>query len=68
MYFGLQVYHPQQAFDYVPFPQGVAPYWIPSVYIGLTNGELIETFGTIPGLDVAPENVFKVPRIHGVMG
>jgi hypothetical protein len=65
---GLQVYYDKQAADYVPFPAGDSPAFIPPELIGKTNQQLWDAYGIAPAGIIAPSDAVRIDRINGLVG
>lgn len=67
---GQQVYFPEQAADYVPFPSIVTPgVPIPAEFVGKSNAQLFAEFGLTIGGFIAPESAAPSnPRVNGLLG
>ncbi len=60
-----RLYYVEQWFSYVPFPTSGAS--IPEEYVGLTNQQLMDSFGVALGGEIAPADADSEPRIHGLL-
>jgi hypothetical protein len=63
---GTELYAPNQAPNYIPFPTGGAG--IPSAFVGLTNQQLWNQFGLAPEGALAPANVAPLAETNGLDG
>jgi hypothetical protein len=68
VYNGKQVYYLEQAANFVPFPVGQAPPYVPAQLIGLTNQQLWQQYGLAVNGAVAPPDAVFDPTFHGLVG
>jgi hypothetical protein len=64
---GKTLYAPQQAADYIPFPDD-APDGVPPEYVGLTNQQLMDLYGVSVGGAIAPRDTVMSDDIVGLLG
>jgi hypothetical protein len=64
---GKTLYAPEQAADYVPFPD-YAPDGVPAEYVGLTNQQLMDLYGVCVGGTIAPPDAERSDNIIGLLG
>ena len=61
-----RLYFLEQSSDYIPFP------WrdknVPPQYVGKTNTELMDQFGTAVGGSIAPDDAIKIAEVDGLLG
>jgi hypothetical protein len=65
---GKQLYFPEQAPDFIPFPVGQSPSWIPSELVGKTNAQIWDQYGLGIGGMCAPSGLTTDPSINALMG
>jgi hypothetical protein len=63
-----ELYFPQQAANFVPFPAGQSATTVPSQLVGLTNQQLFATYGLALRGTVAPANAVADPNSNGLLG
>ena len=63
-----QVYYHEQAADFVPFPSGQVPNFIPTEVQDKSNADLWNEFGIATAGAVAPDDAVEVERINGLVG
>jgi hypothetical protein len=65
---GKQLYFPEQAPDFVPFPVGQSPSWIPSELVGKTNAQIWDQYGLGIGGMGAPSGLTTDASINALLG
>jgi hypothetical protein len=65
---GQQYYAAEQAPNYVPFPAGHAPSFVPPELIGKTNRQLWAQYGLAIGGFLAPTGAQTGPHVQGLVG
>jgi hypothetical protein len=63
-----ELYFPQQAANFVPFPAGQTASSIPPQLIGMTNQQLFATYGLALRGTIAPTNAVPDPNSNGLLG
>jgi hypothetical protein len=67
-YNGQELYFNEQAANYVPFPAGQAPSWVPTPLLGLTNQQLWNQYGLSFAGAVAPASATTAAGLNGLLG
>jgi hypothetical protein len=60
-----QVWHPEQAPSFVPFP--TEQMGLPPEYVGLTNQQLFDYYGVTVAGGLAPADAFTIPGVRGLV-